>query len=129
MEPTITCGKHFANHCKMTGSRFEDVCLGDAEFDNVSLTGARFHNINFSDVTITAANFGGATFKHIGPAPDESGKHPLQRPILFTEADLNASRFERVNLKNVEIKDCEISGMKINGILIEDLLAKYNDKE
>jgi hypothetical protein len=40
MEPTIKCGKHFANHCKMTGSRFEDVCLGDAEFDNVSLANA-----------------------------------------------------------------------------------------
>ena len=95
MKPTITSGKHFANHCKMTGSRFEDVCLGDAEFDNVSLAGAKFHNINFSDAIITAANFGGVTFKHIGPAPDETGAYPPQKLVLFTEADFNGSEAPR----------------------------------
>ena len=135
MEPTITCGKHFANHCKMTGSRFEDVCLGDAEFNDVSLAGAKFnnvnlggvkfHNINFSDTVITAANLGGATFKHIGTAPDENGNPPEQRPVLFVEADLNSSKFENVNLKNVEINNCNIEGLKIDGILVSELMDKY----
>ena len=125
MKPTITSGKHFANHCKMTGSRFEDVCLGEAEFDNVSLAGAKFHNINFSNTVITAANFGGATFKHIGPAPDETGVHPPQEPVLFTEADLNGSKFEKVNLANVEINNCNIAGLKIDGILIANLIVEY----
>jgi len=40
MEPTIKCGKHLALHAKLTGSRFEDVCLGDAEFENVSRGGS-----------------------------------------------------------------------------------------
>ena len=128
MKATITSGKHFANHCKMTGSRFEDVCLGEAEFDNVSLAGAKFHNINFSDSIITAANFGGATFKHIGPAPDESGSCPAQRPVLFTEADFNGSKFEKVNLTNVEINNCNIEGLKIDGIAVSDLISEYRKK-
>ena len=128
MEPTIISGKHFANHCKMTGSRFEDVCLGDAEFDNVSLAGAKFHNINFSDAVITAANLGGVTFKHIGPGPDEAGDHSPQRPVLFIEAYFNGSKFERVNLTNVEINDCNIDGLKIDGILVSDLISNYKAK-
>ncbi|MFH1616198.1 MAG: pentapeptide repeat-containing protein [Planctomycetota bacterium] len=128
MKPTIKSGKHFANHCKMTGSRFADVCLGDAEFDNVSLAGAKFHNINFSDAVITAANFGGVTFRHIGPAPDEAGNHPPQRPVLFTDADFNSSKFEKVNLENVEINNCNIKGLKVDGILLSDLISEYNAK-
>ena len=128
MEPTINSGKHFANHCKMTGSRFEDVCLGNAEFDNVSLAKAKFHNINFSDAIITAANFGGVTFKHIGPGPDETGTHPPQKPVLFTEADFNGSRFDKVDLSNVEITNCNIHGMKIYGILVSHLIAEFNRK-
>ena len=128
MKPTITCGKHFANHCKMTGSRFEDVCLGDAEFDNVSLAGAKFHNVNFSNAIIIAANFGGVTFKHIGPAPDETGIHPPQKPVLFTEADFNGSKFEKVNLANVEINNCNIVGLKVDGILLSDLISEYKAK-
>lgn len=129
MKPTITCGKHFANHCKMTDSRFEDVCLGRAEFDNVNLEDAKFHNINFSNVIVTAANLGGATFKHIGRAPDETGHQPPQRPVLFTEADLNSSKFERVNLQDVEINNCKIDGLKIDGILISDLIDEYKTKK
>jgi len=128
MEPTIKCGKHFANHCKMTGSRFEDVCLGEAAFDNVNLAGAKFHNINFSNATITAANFGGVTFKHIGPAPDGTGTHPPQKPVSFIEADLNSSRFEKVNLTNVEFNNCNIEGLKIDGILVSDLISEYKEK-
>jgi uncharacterized protein YjbI with pentapeptide repeats len=111
----------------MTGSRFEDVCLGDAEFDNVSLANSKFHNISFHNTVITAANFGGATFKHIGPPPDENGIHPPQQPVLFTEADLNGSTFEKVNLANVEINDCNIEGLKIDGVLISDLISEYKN--
>ncbi len=120
MEPTIKCGKHLALHARLTGSRFEDVCLGDAEFDNVNLAGARFHNINFSDITVTAAQIGGATFRHIGLPTDAEGK---QRPLLFDEADLNGTRFVRCDLSGVEVLGCNIDGMKIDGILVADMLA------
>ncbi len=112
----------------MTGSRFEDVCLGDAEFDNVSLAGAKFHNINFSDAIITAANFGGVTFKHIGPGPDDTGNHQPQKPVLFTESDFNGSKFEKVNLSDVEINNCNIEWLKIDGILVSDLISEYKAK-
>ena len=129
MEPTIVSGKHFANHCKMTGSRFEDVCLGDAEFDNVSLAGAKFHNINFSNAVITAANLGGVTFRHIGTAPEADGSHRPQKPVLFTEADLNGSKFEKVDLRNAEINNCNIAGLKVDGILLTDLISEYKAKD
>jgi len=138
MEPTIGCGKHLVKGCDMAGSRFEDVCLGNAEFDNVSLAGARFenvnlagvkfHNVNFSDAVITAANLGGATLRHIGPAADEKGEHQQQRPVLFTEADFNGSRFENVNLANVEINNCNIEGMKIDGVDVCELVREQKRK-
>lgn len=127
MEATIGCGKYFAHHCQMTGSRFDDVCLGDAEFENVNLAGSKFHNINFSDAIITAANFGGVTFKHIGPADDETGARRPQKPVLFTDADLNGSTFEKVDLANVEINDCNIEGLKIDGVLVSDLISKSKE--
>jgi len=49
MEPTIKCGKQFAEHACLAGSRFHDVNLADTEFDDVNLGNARFHNINLSD--------------------------------------------------------------------------------
>ena len=126
MDPTIHSGKHFALHAKLTGSRFEDVCLGDAEFDNVSLVRAKFHNINLSDIIVTAAHLGGATFKHIG-LPDESqGK---QRPLRFEEADLNGTTILNCDLSGVKIEKCNIQGMTIDGLLVTDLLAACKKKK
>jgi len=125
MEPTIKCGKHLAVHAKLTGSRFEDVCLGDAEFDNVSLVKAKFHNVNLSDISVTAAQIGGAKFRHIGPPPDKDGKQAHQRPVTFEEAMLCDSTFRKVDMSNVKIIDCNIQGMTIDGVLVTDLLKEY----
>lgn len=126
MEPTIKCGKHLAQHARLSGSRFEDVCLGDAEFDDVNLAGAKFHNINFADVTITAAHFGGATFRHIGLHPGSEGR---QRPLLFDEADLNGTRFAGCDLSAVQIENCNTEGMTIDGIPVADMLAAYRQQK
>jgi uncharacterized protein YjbI with pentapeptide repeats len=125
MEPTIQCGKHLALHAKLTGSRFEDVCLGDTEFDNVSLVRAKFHNINLSDITVTAAQMGGAKFKHVGLPPDKDGKQERQRPVTFEEMMLCDSVFRKVDLSNAKIIDCDLRGMTIDGVLVTDLLAAY----
>lgn len=129
MEATISSGKHLALHAKLTGSRFEDVCLGDAEFDNVSLVRAKLHNINLSDITVTAAQMGGAKFKHIGPPPDKDGKQDRQRPVTFEEMMLCDSTFRRVDLSNVAIVECNTEGMTIDGILVKDLIAAYKDQK
>jgi uncharacterized protein YjbI with pentapeptide repeats len=126
MEPTIQSGKHLALHAKMTGSRFEDVCLGDAEFDNVSLVRAKLHNINLSDITVTAAQIGGATFKHIGLPPGLPGK---QRPLRFEEVDLNGTTILNCDLSGVKIKKCNTEGMMIDGVLVTDLIAAYKQKK
>lgn len=128
MESTIKCGKHLALHAKLTGSRFEDVCLGEAEFDNVSLARAKFHNINFSDITVTAAQMGGAKFKHIGPPPDRNGKQERQRPVTFEEMMLCDSVFRKVDLSHAQIIDCDLQGMTIDGILVTELLAAYRNQ-
>ena len=129
MEPTIQCGKHLALHAKLTGSRFEDVCLGDAEFDNVSFVRAKLHNINLSDIVVTAAQMGGATFKHIGPPPDENGSQERQRPVTFEEMMLCDSTFHRVDMSNVQIVDCNVEGMTIDGVPLADLIAAYQQQE
>ena len=128
MEPTIKCGKHLALHAKLTGSRFEDVCLGDAEFDNVSLVRAKLHNINLSDITVTAAQMGGAKFKHIGPPPDKDGKQERQRPVTFEEMMLCDSTFRKVDLSNVRIVDCDTTNMTIDGIPVADMMAAYRQR-
>jgi uncharacterized protein YjbI with pentapeptide repeats len=128
MEPTIKCGKHLALHANLTGSRFEDVCLGDAEFDNVNLVRAKLHNINLSDITVTAAQMGGAKFKHIGPPPDKDGKQERQRPITFVEMMLCDSTFRKVDLSNVKVIDCDVTGMTIDGVLVTDLIALYRNQ-
>lgn len=125
MEPTIKCGKHLALHANLTGSRFEDVCLSDAEFDNVNLGKAKFHNVNLSDISVTAVQIGGAKFRHVGPPPDKDGKQARQRPVTFEEAMLCDSTFRKVDMSNVKIIDCNIQGMTIDGVLVTDLLKEY----
>ena len=139
MEPTIKCGKHLALHTKLTGSRFEDVCLGDAEFDNVSLvratfenvnmSGTRMHDINLSDLDLSAANLGGAKFKHIGPPPDKDGKQERQRPVTFEEMMLCDSTFRKVDMSNVRITECNTAGMTIDGIPVADMMTAYKQRK
>ena len=116
MEPTITCGKHLALHAKLTGSRFEDVCLGEAEFENVSLVRARLRDINMSDMDVSYFQMHGTKFHH-GWAQ--------QRPVSFEECELVGSTFRKCNLSGVEIAECNTSGMKIDGIAVADLLEAF----
>jgi uncharacterized protein YjbI with pentapeptide repeats len=125
MVPTIKCGKHFANHCKMTGSRFEDVCLGEAEFDNVSLVNAIFHNINMSDIKVSCIQWGGASFKDIGLPPIPECQGQKQRPLSFENCDINGSTFDKCDMQNVKIKECNLEGMTINGIPVKELIRVY----
>ena len=125
MKPTITSGKQIARMADISGSVFQDVNLAGAEFENVNMSQARLHDINLSDVTISAANLGGAHFRHIGPAPDPSGKQERQKAITFEEAQLGDSTFRKVDLSNVKIIDCNLQGMTIDGVLVTDLIAAY----
>lgn len=127
MTPTITSGKQIARMADVSGSKFQDVNLADSEFENVNMSGTRLHDINLSDVSISAANLGGAQFRHLGPAPDPSGKQARQRPVTFEEAQLCDSTFTKVDLSNVKIVNCTIEGMTIDGVLVTDLLAAYKN--
>ncbi len=128
MEPTIKSGKHLAEKADISGSKFHGVNLSGADFDDVNLSKARFHNINLSDIQVSAVQLGGATFKHIGPPPDKDGHQARQRPVMFEEAMLCDSTFQKVDLSNVRIIDCNIKGMTIDGILVTDLLKGFRNK-
>jgi len=125
MEPTIPCGKHLARNANISGSQFHNVNLAEAEFDNVNLSRARFHNTNLSDIQVSAAQIGGATFKHIGPPPDPSGKQARQRAVTFEEMMLCDSTFRQVDLSGMTLIDCNLEGMTIDGIPVQHLLAAY----
>ena len=125
MKPTITSGKQLAQMADISGSAFRDVNLAGSEFENVNMSKTTLHDINLSDVSISAANLGGAHFKHLGPAPDASGKQERQKAVTFEEAQLCDSTFTRVDLSNVKIIDCNVKGMTIDGVLVTDLIAAY----
>ncbi len=129
MEPTITCGKHLAQHADLSGSQFHDVNLSGGEFDDVNLSKARFHNVNLSDISITAAQIGGARFKHVGPPPDKDGKQDRQRAVTFEEMTLCDSTFRNVDLSNVRMIECNTSGMTIDGIPVAEMIAAYHRQE
>jgi len=124
MEPTITCGKHLARHAKLTGSRFEDVCLGEAEFDNVSLARAKLHNVNMSDMTIDCVQMGGTTFRHVGLPPAQR-ETETQRPLVFDDCDFNGSAFTNCNLFGVSLNNCNLDGATIDGVLVSELIQAY----
>jgi uncharacterized protein YjbI with pentapeptide repeats len=127
LKATITSGKQIARSTDIAGSEFRDVNLAGAVFENVNMSQTRMHDINLSDISISAANLGGAHFKHIGPAPDPSGKQERQKAVTFEEAQLCDSTFRKVDLSHVKIIDCNLEGMTIDGVLVTDLLAAYKN--
>ena len=129
MKPTITSGKQVAEHIDISGSMFTDVKLEGSQFENVNMSRTRLHNINLSDLDVSAANLGGAKFKHLGPPPDGSGKQPRQRGIIFEEAQLGDSTFQKVDMSNVKIVDCNLQGTTIDGVLVSDLIAAHKSQK
>ena len=126
MEPTIKCGKHLALHAKLTGSRFEDVCLGEAEFDNVSLARARIHNVNMSDMMIDCVQIGGTTFRHVGLPPDQR-KINKQRPLVFDDCDFTGSTFTDCDLYGINLNNCNLDGARIDGVLVSELIKSHRE--
>jgi uncharacterized protein YjbI with pentapeptide repeats len=114
--PTIPCGKYEVQHAKLTGTTFNDVCLGDTTFENVSLVRAKFHDINMNNIDVSNFQMNGAIF-HNGCAVTE--------PVTFHDLGLNGAKFIKCNLQGAQIQQCDTTGMKIDGILVSDLLAAY----
>jgi uncharacterized protein YjbI with pentapeptide repeats len=124
MESTIKCGQHLAIHAKLTGSRFEDVCLGESQFDNVSLAKATLHNVNLSDMSVSDFQMGGARFSTGGSHPGRN-----QKPVTFENCELVGTTFKGCDLSNTSMEDCNVEGMTINGIRISELLALRKQKK
>lgn len=135
MEQKIQCGKNIAEHADISGSVFTDVNLKGAKFDNVNISGVTFnninmsrvklHDINLSDIEVSAVQMGRAKFRHVGLPPCSTKSTDKQRPVTFTEMDLNSSAFTLVDLSGVKIESCKTEGMTIDGIAVSDMLAAY----
>lgn len=135
MEPTITCGKHLAQHADISGSRFEDVNLAgasfqdvnlaNADFNDINLSHARLHNVNLSDLTVSAVQIGGSKFCCVGPPPDEHSKQARQRPVSFDNSMLCDSTFHNCDLSGVRITNCNIEGMTIDGMSVTEMIEAY----
>jgi uncharacterized protein YjbI with pentapeptide repeats len=120
MFTTIEAGKHRAEHVALTGSSFQDVCVGDGEFENVSLVRAKLHNVNLSDVHVSYFQMGGATFTVGGSDPGRG-----QKPISFEHCQLVGASFRDCDLSEVRIDHCKLDGIRIDGVLVTDLMAAY----
>ncbi len=125
MKSTIKSGTHLAENACLSGSRFHDVNLAEAEFDDVNMSRVTFTNINMSDISVRGVQMGGARFSCIGLPPGAGGK---QRPMSFEAADLNGTAFSKCDLSGVGISNCELDGMTIDGVLVSDLFAAYRNK-
>lgn len=120
MESTISEGKHQALHVKLTGSRFDDVCLGDAEFENVSLVRARMYDVNLSDMNVSCFQMGGSTFSVGGSHPKRN-----QKPITFHKCELVGTSFTECDLSDTHLTGCRVDGMTIDGIPVSEAIAAY----
>lgn len=100
----------------LTGTRFDDVCLGGAEFENVSLAEARMHDINLCDMDVSFFRMNGTKF-HCGWAQ--------QKPVSFEQCDLTGVRFKGCKLAQADLAECDVTGMKIDGIAVTDMLAAF----
>ena len=109
----------------MNAALFRNINLANSKFDDINLAGATFFNINMSDISIQATNLGGAKFKHIGPAPNSSGKDARQKAITFEEMQLCDSIFTKVDMSKVQLNQCNVEGMTIDGVLVTDLLTLF----
>lgn len=126
MKTSITASAEYtAENVNLSGSTFRSVNLTGTTFEDVNLGKATFHSINLSDAVFTATQLGGATFRHIGPPPNEEGKQARQRPALFDQAMLCDSHFVACDLSGVRIENCNMDGMTIDGISVGDLIAAY----
>jgi uncharacterized protein YjbI with pentapeptide repeats len=117
-------GANKVEHIALTGTSFDDVCLGDSSFNNVSLVRAKIHDVNMSDVNISFFQMGGAKFTKGGSNPKYN-----QEQIEFTECDLVATKLTNCDLSNTEILDCNIEGLTIDGVDIAQLLVEHKSSK
>jgi uncharacterized protein YjbI with pentapeptide repeats len=125
----IKSGKYVAECANLSGTKFHNVNLSGAVFDDINLSGASFHNINMSDVRFSAMQIGGSSFIHIGLPPDEKGNQGRQKGVQFEEVHLNDSTFRKCKLTGVKIVECEIDGMEVDGVSIREAIEFYKENK
>ena len=121
----IKSGKYISECADLSGTKFHNVNLSSAVFDDINLGGTTFHNINMSDVRFSAMQIGGSSFVHIGLPPDKDGNQGKQRGVRFEEVHLNDSIFKKCKLTDVKIVECEIDGMEVDGVPVKDAIEFY----
>ncbi|EJR54602.1 hypothetical protein IIM_01542 [Bacillus cereus VD107] len=126
-------------NCNLANTEYYQVNLRDSSFvnsnvmninmSNCNFSHSKFRNINlrnssYADLNLSVSKFnlvtlGGVQFKNTNLGENKE-------PISFERCDLEGSKINNSNLKNVEIQNSDITGMKINNIPVEELLELYN---
>ena len=99
---------------RLPESKFINLDLGGAVFDDVNLGGAKFNNINLSGAAYTDINMSGASFNGMTLAGSKFGCVDMQG-CEFRNPDFTGSVFRNCRLKNITIENCEIDGITVDG--------------
>ncbi|MDM5438799.1 GNAT family N-acetyltransferase [Bacillus hominis] len=99
---------HISN-CNFSHSKFQNINLKNSLYADLNLSNSKFKLVTLGGVHFIDTNLG-------------EGKEP----ISFERCDLEGSKINNSNLKNVEIQNSDLTGMKINNIPVEELLELYN---
>ncbi|MED0964112.1 GNAT family N-acetyltransferase [Bacillus paramycoides] len=97
------------SNCNFSHSKFRNINLRNSSYADLNLSGSKFNLVTLGGVQFKNTNLG-----------------ENKEPISFERCDLEGSKINNSNLKNVEIQNSDITGMKINNIPVEELLELYN---
>ncbi|MFJ8354005.1 GNAT family N-acetyltransferase [Bacillus paramycoides] len=126
-------------NCNLTNTEYYQVNLRDSSFvnsnvmninmSNCNFSHSKFRNINLRNSSYADLNLSGSKFNLVtlgGVQFKNTNLGENKEPISFERCDLEGSKINNSNLKNVEIQNSDITGMKINNIPVEELLELYN---
>ncbi|MFJ8453806.1 GNAT family N-acetyltransferase [Bacillus paramycoides] len=126
-------------NCNLTNTEYYQVNLRDSSFvnsnvmninmSNCNFSHSKFRNINLRNSSYADLNLSGSKFNFVtlgGVQFKNTNLGENKEPISFERCDLEGSKINNSNLKNVEIQNSDITGMKINNIPVEELLELYN---
>ncbi|KFN02300.1 GNAT family N-acetyltransferase [Bacillus clarus] len=111
-------GGSFSNS-NLMDSHISNCNFSHSKFRNINLKNSLYADLNLSNSKFKLVTFGGVHFTDINLGEEKE-------PISFERCDLEGSKINNSNLKNVEIQNSDITGMKINNIPVAELLELYD---
>lgn len=125
-------------NCNMANTECYDVNLEESSFSNSNLMKSHISNCNFSYSKFQNLNLRNSLYADLNLSNSEMVFVTLggvrfidtnlgeeNTPISFERSNLEGSKFNNCNLRNVEIQNSDLTGMKIDNVPVEDLIEAY----